>query len=150
MSSAAKSGRDRLAERLQRDIRYLIAFSMLANEQIARTMGINVVDQQALGLMELAGRPLAAGEIAALVHLPSSTVTRVIDRLSAAGFVTRSADPTDRRKVIVEVNRAKLATFFGDYAEHVDNMVDVNAGFTEEELQTVARYLEGLRPKDDL
>ena len=148
--SSATSGRDRLAERLQRDIRYLIAFSMLSNEQIARTMGINVVDQQTLGLMELAGRPLAAGEIAALVHLPSSTVTRVIDRLAAAGFVTRTADPADRRKVIVDVDRTKLATFFGDYAEHVDNMVDVNDGFTEEELQIVARYLEALRPKDAL
>jgi hypothetical protein len=29
-------------------------------------------------------------------------------------------------------------------------MVDVNDGFTEEELQIVARYLEALRPKDAL
>src|SRR5258706_12407476 len=43
-----------------------------------------------------------AGRLSELTGLTSGAVTRVIDRLEQAGVVPRVADPTDRRRVIVE------------------------------------------------
>lgn len=142
------SSRAELAERLQRDIRYLIAFSVISNEQIARDVGLNSIDQQTMGLIELVGRPMTAGEIAALAKIPTSTVTRVIDRLVAAGYVDRTSDPNDRRKVLVEINRPKLQSLWKYYEQYALDMERANAQFTVDELETVARYLELMRPTE--
>lgn len=143
------SSRAELAERLQRDIRYLIAFSVIANEQIAREVGLNSIDQQTMGLIELVGRPMAAGEVATLAKLPTSTVTRVIDRLVAAGYVDRTSDPSDRRKVLVDVNRGKQQSLWKYYAQYAADMERANEQFTVAELETVARYLELMRPTEE-
>ncbi|MEP6477875.1 MAG: MarR family transcriptional regulator [Rhodoglobus sp.] len=143
------SSRDELSQRLQRAIRYLIAFSIISNEQIARDVGLNSIDQQAMGLIELVGRPMTAGELAALAKIPTSTVTRVIDRLVAAGYVDRTADPSDRRKVLVEINRAKQQSLWKYYRQYADDMEHANAQFTVTELETIARYLELMRPAEE-
>src|SRR5262245_15412450 len=44
-----------------------------------------------------------AGKLSEITGLTSGAVTRVIDRLEQAGYVRRVPDPTDRRRVIVEV-----------------------------------------------
>jgi DNA-binding MarR family transcriptional regulator len=44
-----------------------------------------------------------AGKLSEVTGLTSGAVTRVIDRLEQAGYVRRVPDPTDRRRVIVEV-----------------------------------------------
>ena len=142
------SSRAELAERLQRDIRFLIAFSVISNEQIARDVGLNSIDQQTMGLIELVGRPMSAGEVATLAKIPTSTVTRVIDRLVAAGYVNRTSDPNDRRKVLVEVNRARLQSLWKYYEQYALDMERANQQFTVDELETVARYLEVIRPTE--
>jgi len=50
-----------------------------------------------------------AGKLSEITGLTSGAVTRVIDRLEQAGFVRRIPDPTDRRRVIVEVVPEKVA-----------------------------------------
>jgi DNA-binding MarR family transcriptional regulator len=44
-----------------------------------------------------------AGRLGELTGLTSGAVTRVIDRLEQSGYVRRVPDPSDRRRVIVEV-----------------------------------------------
>lgn len=144
MSSRAESN-SRIAEAM----RDLIANAVLTNERIARSYGIHVVDLQTLGLVLRANRPVTPTEIATMTELPTSTVTRVVSRLEAAGFVKRSADPNDRRSVIVTaVPGAIEAKSKGNdpYAEIVTALERHNAGFSAEELATVARYLEGMTP----
>src|SRR5262245_65949795 len=48
-----------------------------------------------------------AGKLSEVTGLTSGAVTRVIDRLEQAGYVRRVPDPTDRRRVIVEVVPSK-------------------------------------------
>src|SRR6188472_4693338 len=50
-----------------------------------------------------------AGKLSEVTGLTSGAVTRVIDRLEQAGYVRRVPDPTDRRRVIVEVIPDKVA-----------------------------------------
>src|SRR3954471_858115 len=46
--------------------------------------------------------PQTASAIARHIRLTPAAVTALIDRLEKRGFVRRKADPTDRRKVLVE------------------------------------------------
>ncbi len=41
--------------------------------------------------------PITLGELAAKEHVAPPTMTKVVEKLLAAGFVTRTADATDRR-----------------------------------------------------
>jgi DNA-binding MarR family transcriptional regulator len=50
-----------------------------------------------------------AGKLTEITGLTSGAITRVIDRLEQAGFVRRVPDPTDRRRVIVEVVPERVA-----------------------------------------
>jgi MarR family transcriptional regulator, organic hydroperoxide resistance regulator len=47
--------------------------------------------------------PLTVGEIGGRLHLDSGTLTPVLKRLEAAGHVVRRRDPSDERRVRVEV-----------------------------------------------
>lgn len=133
MSSRAESN-GRIAEAM----RDLIANAVLTNERIARSYGIHVVDLQTLGLILRKGAPVTPTEIATMTELPTSTVTRVINRLEAAGFVARSADPADRRSVIVSAVPGALEAKSKNrdpYAEIVTALEHHNATFTADDSQ---------------
>ena len=74
------------------------AFENLAAERL----GVNRTDLHCLNAIENAGG-LTAGDLAAEVGLTSGAVTGVIDRLERANFARRVPDPTDRRRVNIEV-----------------------------------------------
>jgi DNA-binding MarR family transcriptional regulator len=133
-----------ITDRIAAAMRRTIANSVLTNERIARGIGLNVVDLQTFGIILEAGRPLTAGEISGATELPTSTTTRVIDRLEKGGFVRRTSDPSDRRKVVIEPIHERLAGFENAYADILDGLRRLHEGFSPAELDTVARYLEGM------
>jgi DNA-binding MarR family transcriptional regulator len=141
VSSRAESN-GRIAEAM----RDLIANAVLTNEGIARSYGIHVVDLQTLGLILRMARAVTPTEIANMTGLPTSTVTRVVNRLEAAGFVRRSPDPDDRRSVIVTAIAGAIESKSKSdpYADIVAALDRHNATFTPAELDVVARYLEGM------
>lgn len=138
------SADDRIAQAMRR----VIANAVLTNERIARGIGLNVVDLQTFGIILDAERPLTAGEISTATELPTSTTTRVIDRLEKGGFVRRASDPSDRRKVVIEPIHERLASFQDAYADILDGLRRLHEGFTSGELETVARYLEAMVAQD--
>jgi DNA-binding MarR family transcriptional regulator len=71
----------------------------------SRALGVNRTDGRCLDVIQQAGR-ITAGELAERAGLTTGSVTAVIDRLEAKGFVRRVADPEDRRKVLLEVTEA--------------------------------------------
>ena len=50
-----------------------------------------------------ADAPLSVGDLGALLHLDSGTLTPMLKRLESMGHVTRQRDPSDERRVLVEV-----------------------------------------------
>src|SRR3954470_11272657 len=92
-----------LTDRIAMAMREVIAQAVVTNEGIARSVGLNVVDLQTFSVLMSAGVPLSAGEISSRTALPTSSTTRVLDRLEKRGFVRRVADPEDRRRVVVQV-----------------------------------------------
>ena len=144
MSTKAEVTR-RIVELLQ----LVIASSVMSNERIARSMGVNVVDLQALGFIARNGAPITAGEISQQTELPTSTTTRVLDRLEKQGLIERSTDPNDRRRVVVQVSAAIADAGQGGegdpYAGILEGMRRVHERFTVDELEVVARYLDAVK-----
>jgi len=97
------SSRAEVTGRIVELLQLVIASSVMTNERIAHSLGLNVVDLQALGFIARSGSPMTAGEVSQQTGLPTSTTTRVLDRLEKSGFIERSTDPNDRRRVVVRV-----------------------------------------------
>jgi DNA-binding MarR family transcriptional regulator len=131
-----------VTERIALGMRHVIASSVMTNERIARTVGLSVVDTQTLGIIAAAESPLTAGEVSAATQLPSSTTTRVLDRLENAGFIARSTDPSDRRKVVVSVMPKMIEMLGPAYGSILQELAAMHEDFTVAELEVVARYLE--------
>lgn len=72
----------------------------------AARYGINRNDQRCLELLDRAG-PMTAGELSDAAGLSPAAVTKVVDRLTAAGYVERTRTAQDRRRVIIATTAAE-------------------------------------------
>lgn len=73
---------------------------------LARRHGLSHAALNALAVIEGHGGALPAGEVGSRMHITSGTMTSVLDTLERNGYVQRLPDPTDRRRVLVEVTAA--------------------------------------------
>ena len=80
--------------------RYLAAV-VLFHQRAASEIGIGATDYQASSVLALEG-PMTSGALGSALGLTSGATTRLVDRLVAAGYARRVADPADRRRVLVE------------------------------------------------
>lgn len=72
------------------------------NERVARQFGVSASDLQCLFVLSKHG-PRSPGFIAEQIGLTTGSASRMVDRILAAGLVTRETDPRDRRRVIVTI-----------------------------------------------
>jgi DNA-binding MarR family transcriptional regulator len=133
-----------LTAEIAAEIQNVIARAVLTNERIARRVGISVIDLQVLSILSLADHALSAGDISAVSELPTSTTTRVIDRLEAAGLVRRRGDSDDRRKVVVDVLPQSAERLGPEFARIHEVEAELDEGYTAAELEVVLRHMRGL------
>ena len=111
------------------------------DDAAARGMGVNRSDSRVLDIVERLG-PVAAGRLSVDAGLTSGAVTAVIDRLVEKGYVRRVADPSDRRRVLIEktekLERA-AQRFYGPLAERSMPFLDK---FSNAELEVIVRFLK--------
>jgi DNA-binding MarR family transcriptional regulator len=128
--------------RIQKALQGALVNAVLGNERIAREFGLLVTDLQTLHLLVLREDVRTPKQLSETTGLPTSTVTRVLDRLEEAGYVQRAHDPQDRRRINIELVGDKIAPIIGRYGQYSDSLDLANADFSEEDLSVVARYLE--------
>jgi DNA-binding MarR family transcriptional regulator len=141
MDVTARRSKSDLVEELVREFRLSgnqdTAFDKLAAERL----GVNETDLHCLNVIENSGG-LNAGDLAVQSGLSTGAVTGVIDRLERAGYARRAPDPTDRRRVRVEVTPA-----FYNQAERIwgpvaaDWQSTLGKRFTTEELELITNFL---------
>jgi DNA-binding MarR family transcriptional regulator len=68
-------------------------------------------------------------------------VTVVLDRLENAGYIRRSSNPSDRRSVLVGLVHARQKKVAANYDLVQKQFEAVLAGFTDQELETILRFL---------
>lgn len=134
------------ADRVFLAFRRVIAAVVLFNEQVAQRVGIGLTESQFMHLLDLHG-PMTPSELGRESALSSGTVTGVLDRLEELGFIRRERHPTDRRKVVVVLDEARvageLAPHFTDQAIH---LAEVTGRFDPSQLAVVAEFLEAVAP----
>jgi DNA-binding MarR family transcriptional regulator len=65
---------------------------------------------QYLVILELLnGAPLSVGTLGTRLGMDTGTITPLVKRLEGAGFVTRTRDPADERRVLVDLTKASRA-----------------------------------------
>jgi DNA-binding MarR family transcriptional regulator len=136
------SSREELAGEIQQRMIRFIAEVVLYNHAVSAKVGLGASDSQFMTLLQAYG-PLTPRQLAERTGLTSGTVTGVIDRLESHGFITREADPDDRRKVVVtpslEAIQEKLVPL---YAEQGARMYGVLASRSVAELETISEFLK--------
>ena len=110
------------------------------DQAIADHVGVNRTDARCIDLIDQAGG-MTAGELARAAGLTSGAVTAVVDRLEAAGFARRVADPGDRRRVRIEATEKVWevnAPLMGPLLEESQPILD---DLTDAEIERFTEFL---------
>ncbi|AIJ26310.1 MarR family winged helix-turn-helix transcriptional regulator [Amycolatopsis methanolica] len=111
----------------------------------AEAAGLHATEWYALSLLDLEGS-LTSGKLSTRTGLTTGATTRLIDRLERAGYVRRTADPADRRKVVVEPVPDALAgvdAIVGPARRHI---AEVIAQYTPEQQEVLFDYFARAAP----
>lgn len=147
MARRKSAKRSRVIDELMLQARRSRSLGGPINRAVAPLAGFGTTDWECLGVLDSSG-PITAGELARRVGITSGAVTGAIDRLEALGLVRRGADPSDRRKVIVELAHDAQASWSAQHQrlgqclkELSDDVSTINEEFDEDELAVTARWL---------
>jgi MarR family transcriptional regulator, organic hydroperoxide resistance regulator len=136
--------RDELLVALVRAEKDLTRSSVVFRSVIASAFGLNVTDAECVDYLMDFG-PATAGKLAELTGLTHGAITNVIDRLERAGFVTRQADPKDRRKVVVVIVKEKVDAVAAMYLPTVMKIYSLYAGYSDEALSFLLRFYQKMQ-----
>jgi DNA-binding MarR family transcriptional regulator len=100
-----------------------------------------------LATLRRAGPPyrLRPTDFAATLMLTSSGTTKRLDRLEAAGHITREPDPTDRRGVLITLTSQGRSLVDQAADQHMANEQRILSGLTAAERRQLAGLLRKLR-----
>ncbi|WP_433328571.1 MarR family winged helix-turn-helix transcriptional regulator [Spirillospora sp. CA-294931] len=143
----ASPDRERAIEELRLAIRRNTMFTVLLHHATASMAGMNVTDAQCIGALALDG-PQTPGRLAEVMGITTGgAITAVIDRLENAGYVKRTRDPDDRRRVIVEPVPENVARF-ARYFEPIGRMFNERvAECSDEQLRFLMEWIDGLNTR---
>src|SRR5947208_6927644 len=138
--SSIDSGRRRLTASIKQSLRALSIQLSLLNHQVGAHAGLNDVDLDCLDLVARHA-PLSPSALAQRAALHPATMTGILDRLEAGGWVVRERDPSDRRAVVVRAVRERVPDLLRLYAGMNRSMNEIYAGYDEGELELIADFL---------
>ncbi|NRQ32602.1 MarR family transcriptional regulator [Nonomuraea sp. NN258] len=118
--------------------RQYLSAVMLHGHASAKAVGLGATDLYALNVLNLEGA-LTPGELGRRTGLTTGPTTRLIDRLEQAGYVRRGADPSDRRKVVVEPV-ASPSGLDQALAPAREKIAEIIAGYTPEQAAVLFNY----------
>jgi DNA-binding MarR family transcriptional regulator len=108
MSRESSSDRAPLYAELGNEVRASQRATDVVDELVCQLLGINRTDARCMDILDQHGS-MSAGDLAEASRLTTGAITAVIDRLERAGLAHRVPDPSDRRRVLVEVTPKAVA-----------------------------------------
>jgi DNA-binding MarR family transcriptional regulator len=94
--------REQLQAELGDEVRANQRATDVVDELVSELMGLNRTDSRCMDILDQHGS-MSAGDLAQESRLSTGAITAVIDRLERAGYARRVPDPSDRRRVLVEM-----------------------------------------------
>ncbi len=132
--------KDELLRQLGDAMRRMGAQSVLSSAAMAKHFGLHPTDLEVLDLIFLR-ETVTAGALAAATGLTSGSVTALVDRLVARGYIARRRDEADRRRVLISVERAATAPIEAAYEPRRIAMQALWSSFDHETLHLVTDFL---------
>src|SRR6516164_7121704 len=112
----------------------------LMGQAAADRIGINNTDLNCLNILSFSGH-MTAGELARATGLTTASITGVIDRLEEAGFVRRERDPSDRRRVVVQITLEKAVSQVASvFAPMLRDWREMAARYSDDELRLIVDF----------
>lgn len=136
--------RTELVRQLDKHGRRLGLASTMRNHACADLLELHSTDWACLDVLDTEGS-LPIGTLGRQLGLSPAAATDLVDRLEARGLVRRTADRDDRRRVRVEATSARGARYDEIERQLIDAMAQHTDGFTERELETVVRFMQGAK-----
>lgn len=128
------------ASRVIRALRRVNFEGSIFGQNVAVRFGLSESDVETLERLADIGST-TAGHLSELMGLSTGAITRVLDRLEQAGYIRRSIDPADRRRVIVSLVPDKTAGL----EALTDRLAQASeadlARYTEDQLDAIADFL---------
>jgi DNA-binding MarR family transcriptional regulator len=143
--------RNRLLTELRRVGREHSDATVLFHSALAAQLGLHPTDYKALGVVDRLG-PMSAGDLARHTGLAPASVTNLVDRLEARGYLRRETDPRDRRRVLLRADVAQVTgnEFFASWQRSATRMWE---RYSDTELAVILDFLgdtaERLRARTD-
>lgn len=134
------SSRDVLLKELSDAGRASGAAAVLMHMALSERLGLGPADGKTYDLLLRRG-PLTAGDIGLATGLTSGSVTALIDRLEAGGYVRRLRDETDRRKVFVHADPSRMSAFAPLMADFIQAVEALNATYDDDALRLMTGYM---------
>lgn len=108
---SSNSHKSALGDRLGDLVRESQRGTDITDDLLCQLLGINRSDARCLDILDQRGR-MTAGALAQESGLSTGAITAVIDHLEKAGYAQRVPDPSDRRRVMVELtDKARQAGY---------------------------------------
>ncbi len=105
----------------------------------AAYVGVNRTAMRCMDVLDQAGQ-LTPGEIAIRTGLTSGAVTAMLDRLERVGLVHRRPDPSDRRRVLVQLTDTARRIASEIYGPLAGEMTEFER-YSDAELRLIAEFL---------
>src|SRR5215210_712871 len=99
--------REELLQALREEWRRSSAEGIFYVQAIAERSGMNLTDLQCINVLTLTG-PITAGQLAEEMRLTTGAITGLGTRLEQKGYVRRTKDPRDARRVVIEPDSEAL------------------------------------------
>ncbi|UFJ40469.1 MarR family transcriptional regulator [Brevibacillus humidisoli] len=135
------SSKEKLLSSLLVHSRKLSTGTVLFHQVIADCLGLNPTDHKCLDIILRTGA-LTAGELAEQSNLTTGGITGVIDRLEKAGYVVRTKDPADRRRVIVQPVEDKIREVSMLFSSLTEASTSLFSQYKVEELRLILDFLQ--------
>ena len=106
----------------------------------AKRMSLEASELAALEHLQAAG-PMTQKRLGERLAISPGAGTAMIDRLESRGYVERIPNPEDRRSALVLITKAGVEESVRHLWPYIEDMRDVEEGFSEEEREVIARFL---------
>ena len=132
--------RQRSVSEIRESLRVLRIQLSLLNYRVGSQLELRDVDLNCFDILDAYG-PLSPSALARRAGLHPATITGILDRLERSGWIVRERDPSDRRAVIVRVQRDRYAELMRKYTGMNRAMNKLLAGYSDRELAVIADFL---------
>lgn len=140
-----KTKRRQLIDAIADEGRKMSTQTVLLHAAIADRLGLNPSDHKCGELILQQREPMTAGRLAELTGLSTGAITGVIDRLEKAGFVARSHDPSDRRRVVLRPTPERMPNVHRFFTPLRDAMVAMCERYTDAEIELLIDFMQHAR-----